>query len=86
MLHSAKILLLVTSGDLKLDLSEKMAEILSNVLIESYRSFFPLPPIQLSFELGVVILTPPPPPPPGRRWLRPPPGRGLTLARAGGGV
>ena len=54
-----------------------MTEILSKELIERNRTFFFRFFLSLLvFELrGVVFLTPPPPP--WRRWLRPPPGRGL---------
>ena len=75
-----KIWPLVTSGDLHIDLRERMTEILSNVgnhwahSNTFSRAFLSL----LVFELGGVVILHPPPPPPGRRWLRPPPGRGLT--------
>ena len=53
----------MTSGNLSIDLSEKTTETLSNVLIQSNRTFFFYCALLslLVFELGgVVILTPTP--------------------------
>ena len=79
-----QILPLVTSGDLNVDLSEKesSSKVESRNSFESthwcqsnafYRGFVSL----LVFELGGVVILPPPPT--WRRWLRPPPGRGLNI-------
>ena len=50
----------MTSGDLSIDLSENMTEILSTALVQSNRMFFPRLSL-IVFELGgMVILNPPP--------------------------
>ena len=51
----------MTSGDLNIDLNDKIIEVVSNVLIESNRMFFRVIISILLFEFkDVVILTPPP--------------------------
>ena len=54
----------VTSGDLAFDLTEKMTEVLSNVLVMGFRLLLSRLPSSLRFRVseleGGVILTPPP--------------------------
>ena len=68
---------LVASDYLNIDLSEKNDwNTFESTNWEQSNAFSRTFLSLLVFELGgAVILTPPPPP--GRRWLRPPPGRGL---------
>ena len=69
----------MTSADLNIHLIEKWPKWLRTGSLRAVDRRIARPSSFPSFRVRRgVILPPPPPTPPWRRWLRPPPGRGLT--------